>query len=214
MRAALPGRVLHLTHADNWKTIRTSGLLTARTLIEQAVHDPAERDRLLARPRSSESCTLHHPRLGTVRLRDQGRLNAAVLARLLDDDWTVGRWCRHLNDHVFFFPGRSRHFEQLCHAYAGEPQVLLEVETRSLTASYDRLVKVSSLNTGSTGRGTGRRGAGTFVTADRYTGPPSRIQEVAVRADIGDLQSHLRAVWLLEPGGAMRPLAPDADVSA
>ncbi len=214
MSPALPGRVLHLTHADNWKTIRTSGLLTARTLIEQAVGDPEERDRLLAQPRPAELSKLDHPKLGTVRLRDQGRLKVAVLARLLDDDWTVERWCRHLNEHVFFFPGRSTHFEALRGAYAKGPQVLLEVDTRSLTASYDSLVKVTTLNTGATGRGTGRRGSATFVTANRYAGPPARIQEVAVRADVADLRSHLRAAWLLEPGGAVRPLAPDADTPA
>lgn len=211
---ALPARVLHLTHARNWPAIRVAGLLTARALVERCVADAALRDQYLAHPRPVGLPALEHPELGTIVLRDQGRLNAGVLARLLDDDWTVERWCRHLNEHVFFFPGRSTHFEGLRGAYADGPQVLLEVDTRSLLATYDSLVKVATLNTGATGRGTGRRGPATFVTAHRYIGPPSRIQEVAVRADVADLPDHLRAAWLLEPDGLLVPLPLDPDSSA
>lgn len=202
----LPSRVLHLTHARNWPAIRVAGLLTARSLVERCVGDRGLQDEYLARPRPVGLPALEHPELGTVVLRDQGRLNAGVLARLLEDDWTVERWCRHLNEHVFFFPGRSSNFESLLGAYAAGPQVLLEVDTRSLLATYDSLVKVATLNTGATGRGTGRRGPATFVTAHRYTGPPSRVQEVAVRADVADLWDHLRAAWLLDLNRPPQPL--------
>jgi hypothetical protein len=211
--ADLPGRVLHLTHAENWPAIRVQGLLTARTLVERCVADQGGRDQYLARPRPVGLPPLHHPDLGTVLLRDQGKLKAGLLAELLDKPWTVEDWCRHLNDHVFFFPGRTKPFEALRSAYAAGPQVLLELDTRSLLAEYDSLVKVATLNTGATGRGKGMRGPGTFVSARRYAGSSSRIQEVAVRADVGDLRDHLRAAWLLNPDGAQVPLPLDADTS-
>jgi hypothetical protein len=121
---------------------------------------------------------------------------------------------RHLNEHVFFFPGRSTQFESLRGAYATGAQVLLEVDTGSLLRAYDSLVKVATINTGATGRGTGKRGPATFVSALRFAGQPSRIQEVAVRADVGDLLDHLRTAWLLKPDGPPEPLPLDADSSA
>lgn len=209
----LPSRVLHLTHARNWPAIRVAGLLTARSLVERCVDGQGLQDEYLTRPRPVGLPALEHPELGTVVLRDQGRLNEGVLARLLEDDWTVERWCRHLNEHVFFFPGRSSHFESLRGAYAARPHVLLEVDTRSLLATYDSLVKVATINTGATGRGTARRGPATFVPALRYAGPSSRIQEVAVRADVRDLCDHLRAAWLLDPDAPPQPLPLDTDTS-
>jgi hypothetical protein len=211
--AALPGRVLHLTTAHNWPAIRRAGLLTARTLVERSTDDAALRNQYLAQPRPVGLPALEHPDLGTVVLRDQGRLNAEVLTRLLPPDWSVERWCRHLNEHVFFFPGRSKDFESLRGAYGTGPQVLLEVDTHSLLAAYDSLVKVATINTGATGRGTGKRGPATFVPALRYAGQSSRIQEVAVRADVGDLRDHLRAAWLLDLDAAPQPLPLDADTS-
>lgn len=151
--------------------------------------------------------SLEHPDFGTVVLRDQGKLKTGLLADLLDPAWTVEDWCRHLNDHVFFIPGQTKPFEALRSAYAGSPQVLLELDTASLLAAYGSLVRVATLNTGATGRGKGQRGPATFVSALRYAGQPSRTQEVAVRADVGDLGDHLRAAWLLEPDSA--PVALD-----
>ena len=137
-----------------------------------------------------------------------------MLGRLLPPDWSVERWCRYLNEHVFFFPGRSTHFNSLHGAYASGPQVLLEVDTRSLLATYDSLVKVATINTGATGRGTARRGPATFVSALRYAGSSSRIQEIAVRADVGDLRNHLRAAWLLGPEGQAQALDLDGALPA
>jgi hypothetical protein len=74
------------------------------------------------------------------------------LARVLEDGWSVADWCRLLNRLVFFFPTERAALEMAA-AYRDRPQVLLRLRTTSLATSYGTLLKVATMNTGSTSRG-------------------------------------------------------------
>jgi hypothetical protein len=78
-------------------------------------------------------------------------------------------------------------------AYLDRPQVLPRLSTTSLAIAYGTLLKVVTMNTGSTSRGAVHkmRGRSTFVPALRYDGTASALREIVVADDVRDLSQHL-----------------------
>jgi hypothetical protein len=180
----------------SWPSIQTHGLLSTASLIDLFQIPEPRRTRLLTQHRS-QSITLDHAIYGHAVIRDQKPLQPTNLARLLDDDMTVGQWIRLLNSYVFFWlhPDRLVGFLNAV-AYRSRPHLVLTVDARSLVnASADR-VRLSHLNSGATARGIGRRGATTLKPVADFQHPRSRqrpptcIVELAVLGSVPDIAVH------------------------
>ncbi len=95
-------RLYHMAEDDSWPSIQAHGLLSTASLIDLFEIREPRRTQLLTQHRS-QSIPLEHAIHGHAVVRDQKPLAPTKLARLLNDDMTVGQWIRLLNSHVFFW---------------------------------------------------------------------------------------------------------------
>lgn len=119
-----------------------------------------------------------------VHVRDQAPLHAGAIDFELG--WDIARWVRHVNDHVFFWPGSAagpvrygiNHYER----YRGEAPILLRIRTQSLFLADATLQpRFSRFNSGAprcSGGVRSPRGASTYLEAEAFTGPGSDVKEV------------------------------------
>lgn len=103
-----------------------------------------------------------------------------------EDGWDLSRLVALLNSLVFFWPGTERgprdngvrHFHG--NSASGEKLAVLRVPTKDLFR-LNPAPKVSACNSGSPRMSGGkkcRRGSGTFVSAEAFTRPPSKVVEL------------------------------------
>jgi hypothetical protein len=157
----LPERAYHLAHAENWDSIRRTGLHSAAALIARAGlgasaarRFTAYRDRAMRLP-SGEW------------LRDQCPMPPAALARCLDDGLAPSDWYALVNAKVFFWLDRER-LDRHAAACGSAPQIVMEIDLRALVARYRALSVVTPFNVGNARRRPASRGRRTFVPLEAW----------------------------------------------
>ncbi len=168
----------HLTASSNADLIRRSLRLHPAIKILTAA-----RDTRAARVRRRDSLVV---RVGkdAIQLRDQAPLHAGNVS--FNDGWRLEDLVEHLNQHVFFWPGRRdgpipygvRHFQR----YAAEDAVVLVLNTAEVfAANAAQGPRFCQYNSGSPRCSGGKgspRGPNTFAPASQYHGNPSSVVEV------------------------------------
>jgi Family of unknown function (DUF7002) len=189
-------QLYHVAEDGSWPSIQAHGLLSTACLIDLFQILEPRRTQLLTQ-RRPRSIPLDHAIYGHAVIRDQKPLQPTNLARLLDDDMNVEQWIRLLNNHVFFWlhPKRLAGFLNAA-AYRSRPHLVLTVDTRSLVNANANRVRLSHLNSGTTTRGIGRRGATTLKPIADFQHPRTRqrphrrIVELAVLSSVPDIAVH------------------------
>lgn len=187
-------RLYHLTARSNAPLIQADGQL--RPAIE-ILREAGRVDLLNARRKRSEVVTIGSK---SIHIRDQSPLHAGNLS--LDGGWQFDRFVRHLNEHVFFWPGTTagpidygrRHFER----YATEDNVVLVFSTEEIFAANlslaPRFCKYNSGSPRCTGGKPSPRGSGTFMHADQLSFAPSNVVEVVFPGPVTLPNGKIRAV--------------------
>jgi hypothetical protein len=195
--------VYHLTARSNLSRIRsTRSLESAASLAEQA-----NQSALLAARRAQ-----HVPIVvegEQVVLRDQAPLHAKNMR--LEDGWTFERFIAHLNQRVFFWPGRDvgpndygwRHYGR----YESEKPVVVRVPFDALVeANPDVIPLFAKYNSGSPRWSNGAapsRGSRTFVSADAAPFSAGDVVEVTFQ---GRVQLRASVEMGDRPDGDWQPL--------
>jgi hypothetical protein len=162
-------RLFHMAEAGSWPSIRRNGLLSTTALLDRFEISGPERAAIESR-RRAQAVELHHPSLGSARIRDNKPINETVLQRTLVG-MSLSQWYETLNGRVFFWLTRRR-LDRLREArsYRGRPHDLVIVDTAALLRSYLDEVELAHLNTGAVHRGANySRGAGTFRRIEQYS---------------------------------------------
>ena len=164
----------HLTSRQNLASIRLDRQLRcANQLLD---HAKLER---LAWQRRLEHLVIGGEN-GPVLIRDQGPLSAGSID--FEDGWTIGRFVRHINAHVFFWPGTSagpveagrHHFERYLH----ESPVIIRIDTDRVTSDALLFSRYNSGAPRCSGGKNSHRGASTYLPADKFTGTVSKVVEI------------------------------------
>ena len=165
----------HLTSSSNVDGILRAGVL----------RPAAEFYEMAGREHEAHAKRAEHARLACrghdVVLRDQAPLYAGKCR--LHTDWQFSDLVRYLNRHVFFWPGTAdgpiaagkRHFDR----YASEPTTVFRLSTR-LLFELNPSPLFTRFNSGSPRPTNGvkpYRGPDTFLAADAFGLPPSRVTE-------------------------------------
>ena len=169
----------HLTDTNNINSILDQRqLLSTTQLLEGTNIEFQEKNRLLkSRRQQHHAVSFNGYR---IKIRDQKPLNIA-LEKCLTDNWTVGRYIKLLNDHVFFWPTVSRlstHFKR----YEEERPAILKMRTSDLfslnTPYFCRLNSGATRPNSHLGGIPPKRGPNTFQLADNYMDRIYSIAEV------------------------------------
>lgn len=185
-------RLYHMAARGSWPSIRDTGLLPTRRLVDECDPAPAVREAVLGR-RRTESVTLQHPVHGAVVIRDQAPLREHILTAVLTD-MTVRQWLDVLNDRVFFWPDERRLAELLrARRYRDSEHDVLVVDTATLVAAHRDRIRLSELNSGATlYPNAPPRGSGTFRSIEEHPPRPRRrIAELAVVDGVPDVDAHV-----------------------
>ncbi len=157
----LSDRVYHLAHAENWDSIRRTGLHSTAALIARAKLRATDarpftgyRDRAMQLP-SGEW------------LRDQCPMPPAALTRCLDDGLTPADWYALVNAKVFFWLDRER-LERHAAACRAAPQIVMALDLRELARRHAGRAFVTPFNVGNARRKAASRGRRTFVPLDAW----------------------------------------------
>ena len=200
LAARIP-RLYHVTDRRSRALVERLGLLSARSLVECFVADPAERERLLSE-RRRDFLPLRDDAAGYAALNDNAPLHFGKLAPKLDDRLTPTDWLRMLNERVFFWPEPQERFFAAGRR-GGRELLLLTFDTASLARAYEGRLDLAPMNTGSALREPARRGLRTFTPASAVTwnewrrsrsdvkSSPDQVREVSIRGDVPDAASHL-----------------------
>ena len=157
-----------MAEAGSWPSIKRHGLLSTSALLDLFEVDGAEREAIESRRRAA-MVPIHHPRHGTVWIRDNLPINVTVLRRTLVG-MTEAEYYRLLNGRVFFWLRRQR-LEKLlsARAYRDRHHDVLEIDTAILVERYGGAVELSHLNSGAVHAGANYpRGVGTFLPIEDY----------------------------------------------
>ena len=191
----LPPRAFHIADAENWPSIRQSGLLSTGRLIA--------RDRLqgdAALPFAGHRTTGMRLPSGVL-IRDQSPMPPDALRRCLDVGLTPQDWYDLVNAKVYFWLDRER-LERHLAACGARAQVLLAIDLQALLARHGRAAFLTPFNVGNARRRPASRGRRSFVPlaawlADRWgseaePGRPPRPRshppaEIAVEDWVPDL---------------------------
>lgn len=197
-------RLFHMAVGDAWSTLAEHGLLSVKALLERSDLPRPEQMALLTSRRPAP-VPLDLPDFGDVVLRDQGPLNMAKLSTCLTGGMTPEQWLAVLNSMVFLFPNMAT-LTTLYDKYAQDPVTVVEVDTRKLVKEYGSLIRLASINTGSTVYAAAKRGADTFRGIAQFDAS-KQVKEVAVQDGIPDLASYVVKAELWEPDGSRKSLA-------
>ena len=189
----------HLTAAENLPSIAEElELRCASALLESAglsYRASTKRQEHLVIP----------TKVGSALIRDQKPLIEGAIE--FEEGWNMARFVEHVNEHVFFWPGRSsgpivpglNHFER----YRAECPAILRLPTACLIAANLRFSRYNSGAPRCSGGRYSPRGGSTYVPASEFRGTASEIVEVvAFRACA--LPSSVEASY--SPEGPWRPL--------
>ena len=164
----------HLTSRQNLAAIR----LYRQLRCTNQLLDDANLERL-AWQRRREHLVIdgaHDP----VLIRDQQPLSVGSID--FEDGWTVERFVRHINAHVFLWPGTPagpiaagrNHFER----YRHESPVIIRIDTDSVATDALLFSRYNSGAPRCSGGNYSPRGPSTYLLADKFTGTVSKVVEI------------------------------------
>ena len=201
----------HLVDANNWTSVQTHGLMSARRLMERC-----------ASTEDSSAARRHRPaswRLPSgVLIRDQSPMPPKILRRCLRNGLIPEDWFELLNSKVFFWldPGRLNRQRLAC----GEsPQIALIVNASRLLMKYAASAAVTPINTGNALRSAAARNLSTFVPYERwlidawaYEDIPGmrprpknhRPVELTINEAVPDILDYVTATVPLNPGEILK----------
>jgi hypothetical protein len=141
----------------------------------------------------------------TTHLRDQKPLTEGAIE--FEMGWDLARFVHHVNQHVFFWPGRDsrpigpglNHFER----YQAEAPAILRLPTTTLV---ETTLNFSRYNSGAPRCSGGKyspRGAHTYLPANEFMGTASEVVEVVA---IGSCALPSSVEVSLSPAGPWHPL--------
>ncbi|WP_438827053.1 DUF7002 family protein [Sphingomonas bacterium] len=208
-------RLWHMAADRSWPGIRARGLLSVSGLLDVYGVEGGER-LAIESARRPDSVVLARDGLEEAVVRDNKPMYESVLARNLQDGLQPRAWYEILNAKSFFWVDRER-LERLlgAKAYAGQPQVVVEVNTRALVDRHGDRVRLCSINSGQTLYGGQTRGLETFRRIEdfpddggRLGGPGRpRIVELVVEGGVPDLMELATRADRVANGGS-EPLWP------
>lgn len=189
----------HLTDRRNLASIASDGALLPANLLAGSSARNADR-------RNDAEAVRWKGR--TVYLCDQKPLHAGAIA--FEAGWDLTRLVRHLNRHVFFWPGSTsgpirsghRHFER----YAHSSPIVLRVRTEAMLAENKVAPRFARVNSGAprvSGGVLSPRGAMTFRPASQFIDGVPGVVEVVFLGAV-DLPSD--STWSSSYGGPWRRL--------
>lgn len=199
--------IYHMAEVDAWPSIQRHGLLPTRTLVEMFEPDPAARARLLTAVRT-ESTVLHHPTLGSVKIRDQKP--AKFLHACVDETSSPQQFLNALNERVYFWATEER-LHRLLNAvqYRHQANVVLHIDTAALIDLCGDRVELAPYNTGSMHvPNAPKRGHTVFTPIadypyDEWKRKRGRreepLVEITVRGGLSDITRVVRRVDTYEP---------------
>lgn len=199
--------IYHMAEVDAWPSIQRHGLLPTRTLVEMFELDQAVRARLLTTVRS-ESTVLHHPTLGSVKIRDQKP--AKFLHDCIDETSTPQQFLDALNDRVYFWATEER-LHRLLNAtqYRHQANIVLHIDTAALIDLCGDRVELAPYNTGSMHvPNAPKRGHTVFTPIadypyDEWKRKRGRqeepLVEITVRGGLSDIKSVVRRIETHQP---------------
>jgi hypothetical protein len=158
----------HMAEPGSWATIQQIGLLSTQQLVAECEVSDAEAAKIL-RARRKTAVRLHHPRVGSVTVRDQGPLLEHNLRKALTG-MTVEEWLAVLNDRVFFWLHPAR-LDGLLSAkrYRDQSHDVLVLNTRDLLERHSDRVRITAMNTGAMiFPGSPPRGPDTFMRIEDF----------------------------------------------
>jgi len=176
------------------------GLLSTSKLIELFEVEEPRRTELLSTQRKNSE-TLHHPRHGTVTLRDQKPLSARNLARCLRD-CDPSCWYRILNERVFFWLDYERLITLMSAGeYTGKSHTILQIASSGIVERYENQIELAHMNTGNTRPFPHPRGRDTFRLMKDYDYERRRrlanyssVVELTVIGGVPDIQKDVQRV--------------------
>jgi len=202
-------KLFHVSAAGAAKSILEHGLFSTECILTRW-NVPPEQMQILMSKRRSKPVSLDHPTHGRVTISDNAPLSETKLAKVLDDNLTVGEWLEMLNRRVFFFVSRnqlSKLVESRLNKRAAKD--ILIFDTSRLVRAYREFVEIVPINSGNTNHNAARRGLATFAPLlqtdyahwrrQRANKTPDVIKEISVRSSIRDISNFLIDV---EPGVA------------
>ena len=201
-------RVWHMAADGGWEGIQKHGLLSVSRLLD--LYEVSGDDRLaIESARRPHSVALSKKGLPGAVVRDNKPMFESVLARNLQDGLAPRDWYEILNRKSFFWVDRDR-LERLlkAKAYAGKPQIILEIETEALLAAHEGDVYLSAINSGQTLYGGSPRGLSTFKSIADFPGGSGkggskqnpRIVELVVEGGVPDIASMVLKVERIHNG--------------
>jgi uncharacterized protein DUF7002 len=152
----LPAQAFHIADAENWPSIRRSGLFSASRLIAR---DRLEGDAAL--PFAGHRATGMRLPSGVL-IRDQSPMPPEALRRCLDPGLTPQDWYDLVNSKVYFWLDRDR-LERHLAACGARAQILVAVDLPALVERHGQAAFLTPFNVGNARRRPASRGRRSFV---------------------------------------------------
>lgn len=199
-------RLYHMAADGSWPSIRENGLLSVTRLLDR--YGLSGDDRLpYESVRRPGLMSLKAEGMPDAVIRDNKPMYESVLLKKLQDGLTPRDWYEILNRKAFFWVERKR-LDTLLAAYAGDPQIVLVLDTRKLVEAHRKDVRLCRINSGQTLYNAQPRGLGTFLPIDKYPTGPGRVgtpvrpvvAELVVEGGVPDVADFVLEVHRVEDG--------------
>ena len=209
--------VYHMAAEGAWPSIQRHGLLSTQALLDLFDITGLKRERALG-ARRSMSETIRHVQYGEAVIRDQRPMSDNGLRRCLPNSISPEDWYRLLNRKVFFWATLER-LETLLNgkAYRDRSHTIIRINTAALVSRYQRCIKLTTMNTGTTKPMPHPRDYSSFVDLAHFDYEASRrkrgraraIAEVTVEWAVRDVSEMVSKVEERGAHGVTRMLYED-----
>jgi hypothetical protein len=154
-------RLYHLTFASNLPSIREHCLLSPQALAHRYSFSPEESTAILE---SRRRCIqqLHGVTIRDQRAAQEWRMRSCLVGI------TAAEWITLLNSKIFFFVSRQK-ADVFAESYAAYDNLLIEVDTAALLATYAEHASLCRINSGSFLYNPRPRGRASFIPLDAYS---------------------------------------------
>jgi hypothetical protein len=157
-----------MAHQGSWPAIRDNGLLSTKALLDlYQVHGQARR--AIETSRRPALAHISRPGFPAATIRDQKPMSDTALRKCLQDNLKPSDWYKILNGYSYFWLSRGRVRKLLqARAYRDSLQTVMIFDTAGLVARYQKRIRLSAINSGSTIRNALPRGLKTFLSIEEF----------------------------------------------
>ncbi len=157
----------HIAWGGSWPSIEKYGLLSTSELLQEYGKNEEE-IRNLTQVRRAEPVQIECPGRPIAVLRDQKPMTDEGLKEaLVPKTVEPAQWYKLVNSMVFFWPNKGR-FERMLKKYDNTEHDVLVVCTKRLVDLVESDIRLSSINSGFTGKNPSKRGLDHFKRFDEY----------------------------------------------